>query len=86
MTNPRFALGVVVLVLAGSAPVWGRETAAVEPDQGFVGSAFILRQNATIPAELGQAVFETRRAPNGGRRPDWRHVEGRYAGFAGTKQ
>lgn len=59
MTSPRFALGVVVLVLAGSAPVWGQETAAVGRIKVVSGSAFILRQNATIPAELGQAVFET---------------------------
>jgi hypothetical protein len=59
MTNPRFALGVVVLVLAGSAPVWGQEAAAVGRIKVVSGSAFILRQNATIPAELGQAVFET---------------------------
>jgi hypothetical protein len=59
MTNPRFALGVVVLVLAGSAPVWGQETAAVGRIKVVSGSAFILRQSATIPAELGQAVFET---------------------------
>jgi hypothetical protein len=59
MTNPRFALGVVVLVLSGSAPVWGQETAAVGRIKVVSGSAFILRQSATIPAELGQAVFET---------------------------
>lgn len=59
MTSPRFALGVVVLVLAGSAPVWGQETAAVGRIKVLSGSAFILRQSATIPAELGQVVFET---------------------------
>jgi hypothetical protein len=59
MTSPRFALGVVVLVLAGSAPVWGQEAAAVGRIKVVSGSAFILRQNATIPAELGQSVFET---------------------------
>jgi hypothetical protein len=59
MTSPRFALGVVVLVLAGSAPVWGQEAAAVGRIKVVSGSAFILRQNATIPAELGQVVFET---------------------------
>jgi hypothetical protein len=59
MTNPRFALGVVVLVLAGSAPVWGQETAAVGRIKVLSGSAFILRQSATIPAELGQVVLET---------------------------
>jgi hypothetical protein len=59
MTSPRFALGVVVLVLAGSAPVWGQEAPAVGRIKVVSGSAFILRQNATIPAELGQAVFET---------------------------
>jgi hypothetical protein len=59
MTSPRFALGVVVLVLAGSAPVWGQEAAAVGRIKVVSGSAFILRQNVTIPAELGQAVFET---------------------------
>jgi hypothetical protein len=59
MTSPRFALGVVVLVLAGSAPVWGQEAAAVGRIKVVSGSAFILRQNATIPAELGQVVFES---------------------------
>jgi hypothetical protein len=59
MTSPRFALGVVVLVLAGSAPVWGLEAAAVGRIKVVSGSAFILRQNATIPAELGQVVFES---------------------------
>jgi hypothetical protein len=59
MTNPRFALGVVVLVLAGSAPVWGQEAAAVGRIKVVSGSAFIVRQSATIPAELGQMVFET---------------------------
>jgi hypothetical protein len=59
MTSPRFALGVVVLVLAGCAPVWGQEAAAVGRIKVVSGSAFILRQNATIPAELGQVVFES---------------------------
>lgn len=59
MTSPRFALSVVVLVLAGSAPVWGQEAAAVGRIKVVSGSAFILRQNATIPAELGQVVFES---------------------------
>ena len=59
MTSPRYALGVVVLVLAGSAPVFGEEAAAVGRIKVVSGPAFILRQNATIPAELGQAVFET---------------------------
>jgi hypothetical protein len=59
MTSPRFALGVVVLVLAGSAPVSGQEAPAVGRIKVVSGSAFILRQNATIPAELGQVVFET---------------------------
>jgi hypothetical protein len=39
--------------------VWGQEAAAVGRIKVVSGSAFILRQNATIPAELGQAVFET---------------------------
>jgi hypothetical protein len=39
--------------------VWGQEAAAVGRIKVVSGSAFILRQNATIPAELGQVVFET---------------------------
>jgi hypothetical protein len=59
MTSPRYALGVVVLVLAGSAPVFGQEPAAVGRIKVVSGPAFVLRQNAAIPAELGQMVFET---------------------------
>ena len=58
MSTIRWSAGVVVAVLATATPVLAQQPAAGRI-KVVAGAAFIVRQNATIPAQLGQDVFET---------------------------
>jgi hypothetical protein len=59
MSRLRWSAGVVIAVLAAATPVHAQQPAAAGRIKVVSGSAFIVRQNATIPAELGQDVFES---------------------------
>jgi hypothetical protein len=59
MSRLRWSAGVVVVVLATATPVYAQQPSAAGRIKVVSGSAFILRQNATLPAHLGQDVFET---------------------------
>ena len=59
MTKLRFWIGVVVLMLIASSPALGQESAPVGRIKVASGSAFIVRQKADIPVQVGQVVFET---------------------------
>lgn len=69
MTNLRWSLGVVPLILALSAPAFAQqESGAAGRIKTVSGAAFILRDHAVIPAQPGQVVFEAdalRTGPDG---------------------
>jgi hypothetical protein len=58
MTRLRWSLGVLALVLAAGTPALAQETSAAGRIKVVEGSAFIVRDGATIPAQPGQVVFE----------------------------
>ena len=61
MTNLRWSLGVLTLIVASATPVLAQMDGNVAA--GWVktisGSAFIVRNGAEIPAQPGQVVFES---------------------------
>jgi len=59
MSRLQLSAGLVIAVLVTATPVFAQQPAAAGRIKVVSGSAFIVRQNATIPAELGQDVFET---------------------------
>ena len=58
MTNPRWWVGVLTLVFAAATPVFAQQPSAAGRIKVASGSAFIVRQGAAIPAQVGQVVFE----------------------------
>lgn len=58
MTNPRWSVGVLSLMLAAATPVFAQQPSAAGRIKVASGSAFIVRQGAAIPAQVGQVVFE----------------------------
>ena len=58
MTNPRTWAGVVALMLTAASPALAQEPSAAGRIKVASGSAFIVRQSASIPAQPGQVVFE----------------------------
>jgi len=58
MTNPRWWIGAVTLVLAAATPALAQQQSAAGRIKMVSGSAFIVRQGAPIPAQAGQFVFE----------------------------
>jgi hypothetical protein len=59
MSKLRWSAGIVMAVLATATPVVAQQPSAAGRIKVVSGSAFIVRQNATVAAELGQEVFET---------------------------
>jgi hypothetical protein len=59
MSRLRWSAGVVTAVLATATPVLAQEASAAGRIKVVSGSAFIVRHGETIPAQLGQGVFET---------------------------
>jgi hypothetical protein len=59
MSRLQWLAGVVVAVLVAATPVHAQQPSAAGRIKVVSGSAFIVRQDATIQAELGQEVFET---------------------------
>ena len=58
MTNPLCCAGVVTLMFAAVTPAWAQQQSAAGRIKMVSGSAFIVRQGAPIPAQVGQFVFE----------------------------
>jgi len=58
MTNPRWSVGVLSLMLAAATPVFAQQPSAAGRIKVASGAAFIVRQGAAIPAQVGQVVFE----------------------------
>jgi FecR protein len=58
MTNPRCWAGVVTLMFAAATPALAQQQSAAGRIKMVSGSAFVVRQGAPIPAQIGQFVFE----------------------------
>jgi hypothetical protein len=59
MSNLRWSLGVLALVVASAAPVLAQsESGAAGRIKTVSGTAFIVRNGAEVPAQAGQVVFE----------------------------
>jgi hypothetical protein len=58
MPNLRYAVGVLTLVLAAATPALAQQTVTAGRIKVATGAAFIVRDNAVIPAQSGDVVFE----------------------------
>jgi len=58
MTNPRWWVAAFVLVGAVATPVVAQERPVAGRIKISTGSAFIVREGAQTPAQVGQIVFE----------------------------
>ncbi len=69
MSNLRWSLGILALVLASAAPVFAQqEGTGAGRIKTVSGAAFIVRNGAEIPAQAGQVVYESdslRTGPDG---------------------
>jgi hypothetical protein len=59
MTNPKRLVAALVFVCAAAAPVIAQERPAAGRIKVSTGSAFIVRDGAQVPAQVGQIVFES---------------------------
>jgi hypothetical protein len=59
MTNPIRWVAALVFVCAAAAPVIAQERPAAGRIKVSTGSAFIVRDGAQVPAQVGQIVFES---------------------------
>jgi hypothetical protein len=63
MSRLRWSIGVDVLVVsvvvAAATPVFAQEPSGAGRIKVVEGSAFIVRQGGTIPAQAGEVVYET---------------------------
>jgi len=66
MRRLRSSVGVLIVLLATTTPVTAQQPSAAGRIKVVSGSAFIIRQGATIPAQPGQMVFETDGLKTGG--------------------
>jgi hypothetical protein len=57
MAGLRWSVGIVTLVFAAVTPVLAQQPSAAGRIKTVSGSAFIVRDRATIPAQPGQVVF-----------------------------
>ena len=57
MFGLRWSGGVLTMILAASTPVLTQQPSPAGHVKIVSGSAFIVRQNATVPARPGDAVF-----------------------------
>ena len=68
MATFRWALGILALVFAMATPAMAQQSSAAGRIKVVSGAAFIVRHNATIPAQAGQIVYEAdalRTGPDG---------------------
>jgi hypothetical protein len=59
MFGLRRSGGVLAIILAAAAPALAQQPSPAGHVKIVSGSAFIVRQNATVPAQPGEAVFAT---------------------------
>jgi hypothetical protein len=68
MANLRRSVGVLALVLAAATPALAQQPVTAGRIKVISGAAFIVREGATIPAQVGDVVFEAdalRTGPDG---------------------
>jgi hypothetical protein len=58
MTHIRWSLAVLALIVATAGPASAQEPVAAGRIKVASGAAFIVRGGTTIPAQLGQVVYE----------------------------
>jgi hypothetical protein len=58
MIAPRSFVAALVLVCAGAAPAVAQDRPAAGRVKVATGSAFVVRDGAQVPAQVGQIVFE----------------------------
>ena len=58
MNGFRYCVGMVALLLAAGTHVLGQQPPPAGRIKVALGSAFIVRQGQSIPAQIGQVVFE----------------------------
>jgi hypothetical protein len=58
MTTMRFAVALLVLMLAAAEPLQGQQASPAGRIKIVTGQAFVVRNAAEIPAQVGQVVFE----------------------------
>jgi hypothetical protein len=66
MTNPRWWAVAVVLVCSVAAPAVAQERPVAGRIKVSSGSAFVVRDGAQMPAQVGQVVFESDGLRTGG--------------------
>lgn len=66
MTNPRWWAVAVVLVCSVAAPAVAQERPVAGRIKVSSGSAFVVRDGAQLPAQVGQVVFESDGLRTGG--------------------
>ena len=66
MTSPRSLVAALTLVCTMAAPAVAQQRPAAGRIKVSTGAAFIVRDGAQIPAQLGQSVFETDGLRTGG--------------------
>ena len=66
MTNPRSWGAALLLVCAAAAPVVAQEQPVAGRIKVSAGDAFIVRNGAQIPAQVGQVVFQADGLRTGG--------------------
>ena len=58
MAHLHRRIGVLALLVGLATPAFGQQPAVAGRLKTVSGAAFIVRQNASIPAQVGQVVFE----------------------------
>ena len=59
MANRRLSVVTVLLVCAFAAPAFAQERPVAGRIKVSTGSAFVVRDGAQVPAQVGQVVYET---------------------------
>ena len=66
MSNRRLSVAVVLLVCAFSTPALAQERAVAGRIKVSTGAAFVVRDGAQVPAQIGQVVYESDGIRTGG--------------------
>lgn len=66
MTNSRWSVAALVLVCAFANPAFAQDKPVAGRIKVSTGSAFVVRDGAPVPAQVGQVVFESDSIRTGG--------------------
>src|SRR5262245_8568589 len=59
MFGPRWLTGVLTMIVVTGTPVFAEEPVPAGHVKTVTGDAYIVRQNSTLPAKPGDAIFAT---------------------------